>query len=225
MPPFLTERPYWGRDSLWLTSPAVRATFALLSWNEPSLEVGEDVADTHITRQLAVGGGVEVWAGETEAGEPRVALALVEAAGQDARDRFLVEANRWIENWDSLSVPGLLEVVAVDPLAATYVGKCKAQATLATHILKHWPEAKRVTIFRSVAKTMAALHEKGVVHGSLRPENVLINAAGEPVIANARLYDLSTACRTDATAARLHQPFTAPEVRHGTNANAESDVY
>ncbi len=78
-------------------------------------------------------------------------------------------------------------------------------------------------IFIEVTGTVAALHRRGVIHGDLKPKNIVIDPNDNPTIIDfglARLYHEGLAGLHGGTYA-----FMAPEVRAGANPSVLSDVY
>ncbi|TDC55709.1 serine/threonine protein kinase [Actinomadura sp. KC345] len=65
---------------------------------------------------------------------------------------------------------------------------------------------------------LAAAHEAGVVHGAMRPANVLVDANG-----NATLTDFATS--PAGTEAQSAPPYAAPELWDGAPATVATDVY
>ena len=80
---------------------------------------------------------------------------------------------------------------------------------------------------------LALCHRHGIVHGDIKPENVLVNGDGHLVLSDfgiARLTDRGFRAALDLTTvtlpANFGTPYTlAPECRHGEKANAASDIY
>lgn len=80
-----------------------------------------------------------------------------------------------------------------------------------------------VRIFRQLLRAMAFVHSRGLLHCDLKPANVLLNRADEPVIA-----DFGQAQRASSTVAALGTFFyMAPEqaTRQPRNPCTQSDVY
>lgn len=76
-----------------------------------------------------------------------------------------------------------------------------------------------------LAAALAAVHEAGVLHGDIKPQNILISRYGEPAIADfgvARVVDSSEMSATAQAFTPLH---AAPEVLSGQPHSASTDVY
>jgi len=89
------------------------------------------------------------------------------------------------------------------------------------------PEGLVREIARQVATGLAAVHGAGLVHGDLRPENVLLT--GDDRV---RIMDLGVAGSIDGAAAVARDgrhagslPYTAPELFAGSEASSASDLY
>jgi serine/threonine protein kinase len=85
------------------------------------------------------------------------------------------------------------------------------------------PDVLRIGV--KMAGALAAVHAAGVLHGDLKPQNILVSRYGEPALADfgiARVVD-------SAEVSALGQAFTpmhaAPEVLNGKPHSAASDVY
>jgi serine/threonine-protein kinase len=102
-----------------------------------------------------------------------------------------------------------------------------------------WPRA--LPLLRDVAHALRHAHQRGFVHGDVKPANVLIDSAG--VVERSRLTDfgsvenrpesreasqvrssvaLDTATRSEIVGTL---PYVAPEVRRGELVDERSDVY
>ncbi|MFG2087874.1 MULTISPECIES: serine/threonine-protein kinase [unclassified Spirillospora] len=65
---------------------------------------------------------------------------------------------------------------------------------------------------------LAAAHEHGIVHGAMRPANILVDGDG-----NARLTDFATS--STGTEAQSGPPYAAPELWDGVPATVATDLY
>ena len=91
------------------------------------------------------------------------------------------------------------------------------------HWARHQPLGVLVELFARLAEALAHLHERGLVHGDLKPGNVLVDALGCP-----RLIDLGSARLLEETAIEgFHGTlgYAAPEVLEGQPAGIASDLY
>ncbi|TDD09141.1 serine/threonine-protein kinase [Nonomuraea diastatica] len=76
-----------------------------------------------------------------------------------------------------------------------------------------------------LAGALAAVHEAGVLHGDIKPQNILISRYGEPAIADfgvARVVDNAEVSATSQAFTPLH---AAPEVLTGAPHSASTDIY
>lgn len=118
-----------------------------------------------------------------------------------------------------------------DGLTHAYVTSAVARRSLAALVddvsKRSWHET--VVLGVRLAGALAAAHEAGVVHGSVKPTNVLVTDAGDDATASACLADFAhgswrvAASSTSADAAVLG--FCAPEILEGVTPDSASDVY
>ena len=86
------------------------------------------------------------------------------------------------------------------------------------------PDAALQTLL-GVLDAVAHLHDLGIIHGDVNPQNVLMRADGDPMLA-----DLGSAIYTDdgdspPRVAALTVDFAAPEVLVGSSCNRAADLY
>lgn len=85
------------------------------------------------------------------------------------------------------------------------------------------PVAESLVLAVKLAGALAHLHGHGVVHRDVKPANVLLSAAGEPVLADFGLATLPG--EAPAPAAGLTPLHAAPEVLRGEVSTPRSDVW
>ncbi|NUT44706.1 MAG: protein kinase [Thermoactinospora sp.] len=76
-----------------------------------------------------------------------------------------------------------------------------------------------------IAGALAAVHETGVFHGDVKPQNILLSRYGEPALADfgvARMLDVGQLSSNTLSFTPHH---AAPEVLHGSPQSVASDVY
>jgi eukaryotic-like serine/threonine-protein kinase len=88
------------------------------------------------------------------------------------------------------------------------------------------PLVEAVNLVRVIVGAIAFAHQRGIVHGDLKPANILLDAGGQPIIT-----DFGLAQFIDATGNRPWlvggtAGYLAPEVRiHGNLPTPTTDIY
>ncbi|KAJ6453969.1 hypothetical protein C8R45DRAFT_1065143 [Mycena sanguinolenta] len=121
--------------------------------------------------------------------------------------------------WTTLRHPNVLEVFGISSLDADplYVVTEFQENGNVNRFLEQNPEADRAKIVLDVALGMQYLHRCGVVHGSLKPTNILVKADGQACLTDYEIIELQTA------GSNGHRYFS-PEAWKGTISRA-SDVF
>ncbi len=180
------------------------------------------------TEMVGRGGSGVVYRAWEVAFSRTVAVKIVtHAADAEGRRRF---AREQAAVGSLTDIDGVLTVFATgvtangEPyLMMPYVGGGSLADRLATQGAMHWREAVELMI--TVAETMAEVHDAGVVHGDLKPHNVLVTSKGRP-----RLVDFGIARILDATVSAGDPSFTpayaAPELLSDVHvATPATDIY
>ncbi len=88
------------------------------------------------------------------------------------------------------------------------------------------PALAIAAVFREVAMALAKVHREGVLHRDIKPDNILVEASGRPVLVD---FGLSTIARPGAPDQDENPvgtlDFLAPELLGGAPASVSSDVY
>src|SRR6266508_688665 len=176
--------------------------------------------------EIARGAIGAVWRGvDTVTGEPVAVKLLRDEAAEvpDLVDGFLAEA----EILAGLSHPSVIRVRDfVDAggrmaLVMDYVpGKDLRRRLRADGPV---PPAVAASIVAQVAEALDHIHGRGVVHGDVKPGNMLVPDDGGPV----RLADFGVARRLDRPVGATHATpeYVAPEVVGGATPSPAADVY
>jgi eukaryotic-like serine/threonine-protein kinase len=98
---------------------------------------------------------------------------------------------------------------------------------------KFLPVADVISLFTSIGAALDYAHQHGVVHGQLKPANILLdrrntehNLMGEPIVADFGMAKLLAAAASHTSGWWLGTPlYTSPEQIMGTPGDARSDVY
>jgi HEAT repeat protein len=132
----------------------------------------------------------------------------------------------------SLSHPGILKVIdnGVFDNCCYYSMEFVPGGDLARRLERgKLPVEEATNLFTGVCRAMAYAHEQGVIHGNLKPSNILINANREPVISDFKTSwrpdfqsnGMTRSCKSLETIA-----YVAPEQRcSAKNRNRRADVF
>ena len=83
-----------------------------------------------------------------------------------------------------------------------------------------------VAVGRQVASALAAAHQAGIVHRDIKPGNVMLDDAGTVKVLDFGIVRLDQGATLTQTATVLGSAqYLAPELAHGAEADARSDIY
>jgi hypothetical protein len=86
----------------------------------------------------------------------------------------------------------------------------------------------RLALFESICDALAYLHSRLVVHGDIKPANVLVTPAGLPKLLDfgaAGLLAADTDARGEVTRLMLTPQYASPEQKRGEGPSVQSDIY
>ncbi len=165
-----------------------------------------------IVAPLGRGGMGEVYRADDLKLGHAVALKFVQASDATLRE---VRAGREISH---PNVCRIYDVVDVDASAAIVMEYVEGEDLTAWDRLKPVPT---LGIVRDICNGLEAIHERGLVHGDLKPANVMIDARGR-----ARITDLGLASRAGEASRFGGTPaYMAPEQFETRAASRQSDIY
>jgi hypothetical protein len=165
------------------------------------------------------------WKAKRGNGSELTVHALTKGASPAARDAFVSAVSDFAAALEGASIEGVLPVASIDPLAGAYLGEVAPLGTMADVPLLKWDVGKKLAFLRRLASTLEALHARGLVHGCLRPETVVLDEDLRPVLANASAFDIAEHCKQDRVASQKHRDYAAPSVLDGDKADAFADMY
>lgn len=181
---------------------------------------GIPLAGLRLGAPLGSGSGGVVWAATTAEGEQVAVRVLPDLPPEASTARA-----RRLEALRGLSYPGLARVLTMpeDTDERLLVTELVPGPTLPTVRASRMglPAAEALTLAHDLALALAELHRRGVVHGDVAPENVVLSPVGDDGDARPVLVDLLADPGTEQGSAG----FAAPELRAGRRATAASDVW
>ncbi|MDA3963879.1 MAG: serine/threonine-protein kinase [Planctomycetota bacterium] len=190
------------------------------------------IAGYTIKRMLAEGGMGTVYEGVHNTLQRRVAVKLLKqqfAQDQDFAERFLREARAAA----TLDHPGVVRVHDAGRSADGHL--FLAMAFIDGNDLSAWCrepspliEADILRIGQRCAEALAAIHAAGLIHRDIKPDNILMTPAGEPIITDLGLARSEQGDdRMTNTGQVLGTPaYMSPEQAKGeTTLDCRSDIY
>lgn len=181
-----------------------------------------------LDRKLGAGGMGEVWkATDTELRRTVALKQALPGADPEETERLRHEARIAA----TLHHPNIVTVfdVLVDGADRWLVMEYVEAASLAEKLRdEHTLPPRQVAYLGArVASALEAVHAKGVVHGDVKPGNVLVTGSGEPKLTDfgvsRRIWGEATL--DDSGPVRGTPAYQAPEVGEGRTPNAASDMF
>lgn len=191
---------------------------------------GARVGDWILEERLGQGGFGEVWRARHDVLSREVAIKLPEDAA--ALEAF----RREIVLMDGLEHPGVVAIVSASLSSSPpWLAMEHLPGGNLRERLKSGPiagdELERIAL--AVLEALAHAHEAGIVHGDVKPENILFDCEGRPKLGDFGLarggegapagLELSGNLRSEAVSGTLD--YVPREVRDGAAPDARADVY
>jgi serine/threonine protein kinase len=194
---------------------------------QPCAASPHQIGPYRVLRVLGAGGMGKVFAVEHVETGRREALKTVDVAlDPDEAARFRREA----EVLASLDHPGLIRIYGGEfESERPYLTLELCEGGSLQSRLRHGPlpPAEVLALAKSLGEALDYLHERGVLHRDLKPDNVLFDSAGRPKLTDFGLARVRGAQGLTATGEILGTPaYMAPEqAGRAHEAGPRSDVY
>jgi len=170
---------------------------------------------------LGKGGGGEVWAVRDRVTGRMLALkALSNEAGALERTALVREAMA-LSGLEGLGVPQVLAFGAL-PGGRPYLVRELVEGESLDEVLERGEIGAFVSALAGASEKLTVLHRAGLLHGDVKPANVIVDRAGR-----ATLVDLGLAApwREGTRAAGLTPRYAAPELFAGEPLTVRAEVY
>ncbi|KAF9789478.1 kinase-like domain-containing protein [Thelephora terrestris] len=222
------------------TSLAQKASYALwsicgqLSWLPGSYKI--PVGDPHLKaepEEFASGGFARVFRGEIVGGNSQRRTAclkrikFVAQEGKDGKERREKAFYKEVAVWMQLKHPNIVECLGATIEPKQIVMELMENGRVMNYLEeKKDPSACRTRLVFGVAKGLDYLHSRGVVHGDLKPQNILVNAKGDACLADFGNSIIENPSGGGERKARDYSPmYAAPETRDCGWISKEADVF
>jgi hypothetical protein len=149
---------------------------------------------------------------------------LAGSGRSDALRRFFADARVTA----SIRHSGVVAIYDIDESARAVAMELVAGGTLRQRLREH-PGGLPADELRATARTLLAalthVHAAGVVHGDLKPSNLLLRRPGEVVLADFGAAELTGGARAPGAGAVGTPLYYAPEQFHGAPGSVACDLY
>lgn len=197
---------------------------------EPALKPGDTIGTYRILQQLGAGEASAVWrAQDTSSGADIVIRQLIPGSPTARERSFLQRCEREVQKQKALDGKVrrvvLLKELADDPRGAFVVTDFVNGASV-EQLLDSRPDpfdlVRGLRIVHATTKVLDQIHQNGMIHGGLRPSNIILRLSGGVQVCDAGITGLiaeQEALSPDSAR------YMAPELFHGVAADARSDIY
>jgi tRNA A-37 threonylcarbamoyl transferase component Bud32 len=181
-----------------------------------------------LLRELGRGATATVYLARDEALNLDVALKVLHpqlsgSGRSDSLRRFFADARVAA----AVRHPGVVAIYDVDESARAVAMEWIAGGTLRQRLREHadgLPTAELRLTARSLLGAVSHVHQAGIVHGDLKPSNLLLRAPGEVVLADFGAAELTGGAR-GANGVAGTPLYFAPEQFHGAPSSPTADLY
>jgi serine/threonine-protein kinase len=222
-----------------IDDPEARAHLARLAPHAPpapfdetgTLVSPEGIETTRyrLLREIGRGATATVYLARDGALELELALKVLHpqlagAARAGARRRFFAEARLAA----AVRHPGVVAIYDVDEEARALAMEYVPGATLRERLREHpdgLPPDELAATARGLLAALAYVHARGIVHGDLKPSNLLLRRPGEVVLADFGAAELAADARRALSGPGGTPLYLAPEQFHGAPSSPATDLW
>jgi hypothetical protein len=184
-----------------------------------------EIAGARLVELLAGGERIRLWRAQRSDGSPATLHALYEEASARERDTFLQGARKLAAVTRNRPLPGLVDIAAVVPSEHVYIARGGVQGTMDDISVLGWGVRETVEFSKRLASAVRECHAQGIVHGCLRPANVLLDDDLHPRLSDVGMLVLDDSYEGPSDMKHDYAAYAAREVRQGQRPDVKSDVY
>jgi serine/threonine protein kinase len=169
--------------------------------------------------------GYVVFSGqEPDSQQPVSIKILPRVLGQDPEIAKRFEAlSRAIRQLNHPNIVAVRKMAAESGLPYMVTRTIEKGQNLAARLSQPWPVDAAADVVMQAGQALEHAYNKGVVHGSLSPDNILVQDQGRILVAGFGLSELLE--MVGARSQAEDSPYLAPERLAGKPADARTDVY
>lgn len=177
--------------------------------------------DLRLFKKFAQRPLMSVWEGEDKAGQ-RVLLTVLDACGTPPERARIMGAAHALTAM--AGKPGIQHVHSVLDGADAFLGDFLGAGSAADLVVLRWPQVRRLEFVCQVCEALVALHDAGIVHGCLCPDNILLNDDLRAVLSEVGMVSIAESLEGDPENFFGYGAFAAPQARRGA-PDVESDIF
>jgi predicted Ser/Thr protein kinase len=164
-------------------------------------------------RVLATGAHSQVWLANGPSGEVALKVARTDAARPVLRHEA--------EILGKVHHPNIVKLIEADP-DGKWIATERARGMLFEQFGQVRPYSDLAKAALALVDALEALHAAGVIHGDVKPANILVDSQGRPILID---LGISTLAGDERKGFKGTLGFIAPEVLRGEAPSAQSDWY
>jgi Pentapeptide repeats (9 copies)/Protein tyrosine and serine/threonine kinase len=189
------------------------------------LAKGDQVAGATLVEPISEGERLSCWRAKREDGSPATVHLLTKSADPRERKNFLEGARALQSLSRSRPIEGIIEIVAIEAMDLACVGRGGAVGSMEDIGVLGWGTAETVAFIRRLCRALGALHAAGVVHGCLRPANVLIDSELCPRACDVGMLVIDDSYDGPSDMKHDYSAYASREVRLGEKPVVQSDIF
>src|SRR5579872_2917382 len=172
--------------------------------------------------RLGAGGGGEVWSVRDRVSGRVLALKVLSGDAGDSEVGALVREAVALSGLEGLGLPRVIAFGALAD-ARKYMVRELVEGRSLDDILQQDEAAEWLEPIASACDELTAVHRAGLLHGDVKPANIIVGAGGRGTLVD---MGLAAPWRDGGTAARgLTPKYAAPELFEGEPLTVRAEVY